>query len=135
MTPRVNFFSIPADDPDRAIEFYRSVFGWQFQVRWEYDTPHGREKNWGIVTDDGHGPGIGGGLTRREFPGQPIGIGIQVRAVDEFIKRVETHGGKIVVGRTALPKVGVFAVCQDSEGNTFVIFERGLVEGEVAVDG
>lgn len=124
MTPRVNYFAIPADDPERAIGFYQSVFGWQFQVQWEYDTPHGREKNWKIVDEDGHGPGIGGGLTRREYPGQPIGIGIEVPDVDEFLSRVEKHGGKILVPKTALPTVAGFAVCQDSEGNTFVIYQR-----------
>jgi len=124
MTPKVNYFAIPADDPERAIGFYQSVFGWRFEVQWEYDTPHGREKNWKIRNEGGDGPGIDGGLTRREFPGQPIGIGIEVRAVDEFIGRIETNGGKILVGKTTLPNVGCFAVCQDSEDNTFVIYER-----------
>jgi len=40
------------------------------------------------------------GLTRREFPGQPIGIGIG---------RVEEHGGKILFPKTALPKMAWFA--------------------------
>jgi predicted enzyme related to lactoylglutathione lyase len=36
---RVNYFAIPADIPGRAIDFYHEVFGWQFEVGWEYDTP------------------------------------------------------------------------------------------------
>lgn len=124
MTPKVNYFAIPAADPERASGFYQSVFGWTFELQWEYDTPHGREKNWKIVTDDDHGPGIDGGLTRREFPGQPIGVGIEVDAVDDFISRVERHGGKILVPKTALPKMAWFAVCQDSESNAFVIYQR-----------
>jgi predicted enzyme related to lactoylglutathione lyase len=50
--PRVNHFAIPADVPDRAINFYRDVFGWQFKVGWEYDTPRGREKYWRVITVD-----------------------------------------------------------------------------------
>ena len=73
-------------------------------------------------------PGIEGGLTRREFPGQPIGIGIEVEAMDEFLTRIEAHGGKVLVGKTALPNMVWFGVCQDSEGNTFVIYERGRSE-------
>ena len=63
--PRVNYFAIPADVPDRAINFYQEVFGWQFEVGWEYDTPQGREKYWRVITGDGASAGINGGLTRR----------------------------------------------------------------------
>lgn len=86
--------------------------------------PNGREKNWKIVTSQGHDSGIDGGLTRREYPGQPIGVGIEVDAVDGFIAKIAEHGGKIVLGRTALPNVCWFAVCQDPEENTFIIYER-----------
>ncbi len=30
--PRVVHFEIPADDPERAIEFYRQVFGWKIHI-------------------------------------------------------------------------------------------------------
>ena len=32
--PRVVHFEIQAEDPDRAIRFYRSLFAWQFS-KWE----------------------------------------------------------------------------------------------------
>ncbi|MGZ7136310.1 MAG: VOC family protein, partial [Methanobacterium sp.] len=32
--PRVVHFEIPADDPERAIEFYKNVFGWKID-KWE----------------------------------------------------------------------------------------------------
>src|SRR5215471_14452485 len=44
--PRVNYFAIAADVPERAITFYQEVFGWRFEVGWEYDTPQGHEKYW-----------------------------------------------------------------------------------------
>lgn len=37
--PRPVHFEIPADDPARAIEFYRAVFGWTFQ-KWEGPMPY-----------------------------------------------------------------------------------------------
>ncbi|HEY1338545.1 MAG TPA: VOC family protein, partial [Bryobacteraceae bacterium] len=46
--PRVNHFAIPADDPERAISFYKRVFGWRFERGWEYDTPQGRETYWHV---------------------------------------------------------------------------------------
>jgi hypothetical protein len=29
--PRVIWFEIPADDPDRAAKFYEDVFGWKIE--------------------------------------------------------------------------------------------------------
>jgi uncharacterized protein len=119
--PRVNHFTIPADVPERAIDFYRQVFGWRFEVGWEYETPQGREKYWHANTADGDAGGINGGLTRREYPGQPISVGIEVPAVDPYLDLVEKSGGKVIVQKVPLPGVAWFAVCQDSEGNTFAI--------------
>ena len=121
--PRVSHFAIPADVPVRAINFYNEVFGWQFEPGWEYDTPQGREKYWHVITGDGASSGIKGGLTRREYPGQPISVGIEVPAVDACTGLVEKCGGKTLVGKVALPGVAWFAVCQDSEGNTFAIHQ------------
>jgi len=107
----------------QAINFYQEVFGWQFEVGWEYDTPQGREKYWRVITGDGATAGINGGLTRREYPSQPISVGIEVPSVDECMDLVEKCGGKTLVGKVGLPGVAWFAVCQDSEGNTFAIFQ------------
>jgi hypothetical protein len=121
--PRINHFDIPVDVPDRAIKFYEGVFGWRFAIGWEYDTPNGREKYWRAISDDGVSPGINGGLTRREYPGQPISVGIEVPSVNACTEMVEKLGGKTLVARIAIPGVAWFAVCQDSEGNTFSIFQ------------
>jgi predicted enzyme related to lactoylglutathione lyase len=121
--PRVNYFAIPTDAPERAITFYQEVFGWRFEVGWEYDTPHGREKYWHVITGDGDSGGINGGLTRREYSGQPISVGIEVPAVDVCTDLVERCGGKILVGKVGIPGVAWFAVCQDPEGNSFAILQ------------
>lgn len=120
--PKINYFALPADVPERAIDFYRKVFGWQFELGWEYDTPHGRERYWHVTMGDG-ADGIRGGLTRREYPGQPISVGIEVAAVDDCTSLVEKCGGKTIVGKVAVPGVAWFAMCQDSEGNSFAIFQ------------
>jgi predicted enzyme related to lactoylglutathione lyase len=82
-----------------------------------------------VITGDGASPGINGGLTRREYPGQPISVGIEVPAVDACTTLVEKAGGKILVPKVALPGVAWFAVCQDSEGNTFAIFQPDPAAG------
>jgi uncharacterized protein len=122
--PRVNYFAVPADDPERAMRFYRQVFGWNFELGWQYDTPKGRESYWHIKTEHRDEAGINGGLTRREYPGQPIGIGVEVTGMEEILGRIEMLGGKILVDKNALPDAGCWlALCQDPEGNTFAMFE------------
>jgi len=92
-----------------------------------HDTPLGREKYWQVTTGDGSG--INGGLTRRGYPGQPISLGIEVPSVDACTDLVAKCGGKIPVGKVALPGVAWFAVCQDPEGNTFSIFQPDPAAG------
>jgi hypothetical protein len=92
-------------------------------VGWEFDTPQGRETYWHVITGDGASAGINGGLTRRESPDQPISVGIEVPAVDACTDLVEKCGGKTLVSKVALPGTAWFAVCQDSEGNTFAIVQ------------
>lgn len=38
--PRVVFFDVAADDPERAIGFYRDVFGWKIE-KWPGPMPTG----------------------------------------------------------------------------------------------
>jgi predicted enzyme related to lactoylglutathione lyase len=38
------------------------------------------------------------------------------------IRRIE-HGGEICQSKTAVPKMGYFAICEDTEGNTFALWE------------
>ena len=121
--PRINHFAIPADAPDRAIAFYQNVFGWRFEVGWEYATPQGKEKYWHVITGDCGSAGIDGGLTRREYPGQPISVAVEVPDVSVCTSLVEQCGGKTIVGKVALPGAAWFALCQDSEGNTFAVVQ------------
>jgi predicted enzyme related to lactoylglutathione lyase len=121
--PRVKHFAIPADQPERAIGFYESVLGWKFEIAWEYDTPQGREKFWRIRTGDGSESGIDGGLTRKEYSGQPITVGVEVEDIDARLALVTQHGGKIIVPKVPLPDGSRFALIQDSEENTFALTE------------
>jgi uncharacterized protein len=54
-------FEIPAEKPERAIQFYEKVFGWKFG-RW-----NGPMEYWTIRTVDSQ-PGINGGLMTRRDP-------------------------------------------------------------------
>jgi predicted enzyme related to lactoylglutathione lyase len=116
--PRVVHFEIGLDEAERALRFYRDVFGWQAQ-KWE-----GPEDYWLLVTGD-EGPGINGGLYRRH-EGMRFNAHvntIDVPSVEAYLARVESAGGRAVTKKITLPGVGYLAYCQDTEGNTFGIMQ------------
>ena len=117
--PRVVHFEISADDPARALDFYRQVFGWQAQP-WEGSGP---EEYWLLTTGENGQLGINGGLMRRQsqFPGTVNSL--DVASVDEFTAKVTAHGGRVVVPKVAIPGAGYIAYCQDTEGIIFGIFQ------------
>jgi len=42
---------------------------------------------------------------------------------DEFAKKIVDAGGKVVRAKTAIPGIGWFAYCVDTEGNVFGIMQ------------
>lgn len=115
--PRVVHFEIPADDPDRATEFYSKLFGWTIS-KWE-----GPMDYWMIFSGNGE-PGIDGAITKREEPVTSVVNTISVPSVDEFMEKVTAHGGKVIMPKTTVPGVGYFTYCLDTEGNMFGIIEN-----------
>ncbi len=60
---------------------------------------------------------------KRMFPGSTTINSVDVPSVDDFVTKVTQNGGKVVAPKMAIPGVGYIAYCQDTEGNTFGIFE------------
>jgi predicted enzyme related to lactoylglutathione lyase len=76
------------------------------------------------TTDDkGNKAPIGGGLMKRQEQHQQITNFIDVNSVDEYSSKIEKLGGKVVVTKMAVPGMGYFAVCHDTENNSFGIWE------------
>lgn len=110
---RVVHFEIPADDPQRALEFYGKVFGWSAH-KWE-----GPVDYWLLSTGDEDQPGIHGGLMPRSRPDETVVDTIGVDSVDESVRAIVSAGGEIIMPKTAIPGVGYLAYFRDTEGNTF----------------
>ena len=111
-------FDIPADLPERARAFYGSLFGWKFNY------PPGFPDFSLIETTDAQGrPGLGGGLGRRGEPGQTITMYIGVESVERHLSMIFDAGGSIIMPRTVVPGFGALALCKDTEGNTFGVWE------------
>ena len=115
--PRPVHFEIPAENPERAMEFYSSVFGWKFN-KWD-----GPMDYWVISTGQPGEPGIDGGLMPRRDPNQPCVNTISIANVDESLQTIEKGGGACVVPKMAVPGVGWLAYCKDTEGHIFGIMQ------------
>jgi predicted enzyme related to lactoylglutathione lyase len=115
--PNVVHFEIPADDPARASKFYTNVFGWQFNKMEGAGMDY-----WLIRTEEGSQ--LGGGLARRSDL-KTVTNTIGVPSFEEYAKKIESSGGKILTPKTAIPGYGWFAYCLDTEGNMF-----GIIQGD-----
>ncbi|MEM2139935.1 MAG: VOC family protein [Nitrososphaera sp.] len=115
--PRPIHFDLTADDPKRAMRFYETVFGWKFQ-KWD-----GPMEYYMATTGSDKEPGINGGISKKGESGMPNMNTIGVPDVEQFSKKVQSNGGKILQPKTPIPGVGWFATCQDTEGNIFGIIQ------------
>jgi predicted enzyme related to lactoylglutathione lyase len=116
--PTISHFDVAVDDVERAIKFYKELFGWKFTQ------PPGPIPYHLIETEDSDGkPGVGGGLGKRELPEQRISVYIGVDSVDRYSANVEKLGGKIVQPKMTVPGWGYLAICLDTENNTFGLWQ------------
>lgn len=113
---RVVHFEIQADDPQRAVDFYGKVFGWQI-AKWE-----GPIDYWLVTTGPEDEPGIDGAIMERRENGCVYNT-VEVPSLDEALDNIASAGGVVVQPKTAVPGVGYMAYCADTEGNVFGIME------------
>ena len=64
-----------------------------------------------------------GGMLPRMFPGHTITNYVKVPSVSRYMEKVKKLGGKICKPKTAVPEMGYFAVCEDTENNQFALWE------------
>lgn len=137
---RVVHFEIGADDPERAIRFYKEAFGWEIK-KWE-----GPMEYWLVMTGTEKEPGIDGAIIKRMnmkdlFPTSklkkldndkikpilPKGYGtintIAVDDADTALQKIISAGGKQSTSFETVPGVGKFCYCEDTEGNMFGIMQ------------
>ena len=116
MANSVTHFAIYADELDRAMDFYRQVFGWRFEAG-------GPPDFYKIYTGDPTDPGItAGALSRRQAPVEGRGIiayrcTISVESIDDTVGEIEKYGGTLNSDIVELPGIGRLVEVVDTEGN------------------
>ncbi len=112
---KVIHFEIPADDVNRAIKFYKDVFGWEIE-KWE------QGDYWLVSTGPEDEPGINGAIMPKKS-GDKVRDTISVNSYEEFAKKIESQGGKMLTEKMTIPGMGFNGLFQDTEGNVFGIIE------------
>jgi predicted enzyme related to lactoylglutathione lyase len=119
-------FEIPASDVGKLKTFYEGLFGWKI-----IKTPMEGMEYWLIhtVPTDEKGmllrPGVNGGLVQKQLQQEDVKQVnyITIESIDNYLKKVEELGGKILVPKQQVPTVGWVAVAEDPEGNQFGLLQ------------
>ena len=124
MNHTIVHFEIPANDVGKLRNFYSKLFDWKIEK-----VP-GPMDYWLITTvptDESGIPkeqGVNGGMMKRQDPNQIVTNFISVESVDEFSRKVQRLGGRVIVPKQEVSKIGYFALCADPEGNVFALWEE-----------
>lgn len=116
--PSIVHIDVAADNPRRAKKFYETLFDWKM------DSPPGMDDYFLFETVDAEGrPGFGGGLGKRRDRSQAITSYIGVESIEAYSVKVEKLGGTVVEPKMPVPGWGYIALCIDTEGNTFGLWQ------------
>lgn len=113
-------FEIPAADIEKLSEFYRRVFGWEF----EKTTMPGLEY-WRISTGP-QGKSVGGGMYRKTDPEEGPRNYVAVEKIDPAIEAFKAAGGTEIVGKMEVPGMGWSFIGADPEGNPIALWEPAM---------
>lgn len=123
---RVVHFEIHAADVDRAVTFYREVFGWKVEDWSGYaGMPY-----FGVVTGEEGTMGINGAIMQRHGENMPVGgpvagavLTIGVEDFDATAAAIEAAGGTVALPKHALPGMAWQGYFHDTENNVFGIHQ------------
>ena len=118
---RVIHFEIHASDPQRAVDFYRSVFGWSVEDWSDYaGMPY-----FGVTTGD-TAPGINGAILQRYGQNPVVGgtvagavITLDTDDFDRDAEKILANGGSVALPKAALPGMAWQGYFHDTENNVF----------------
>ena len=124
MSNGVVHFEIPADDPDKLVSFYSTLFDWKIQKMpmpgmdyWMCQTMPTDDK--GMVQEPG---GINGGIYKRQADERPINY-VLVDSIDEHVQKAKSLGATVMLDKQEIPGMGFFAQLVDPQGNAFALFQ------------
>jgi hypothetical protein len=116
-------FEIPADDAEKLRKFYTELFGWKIEKMpgpieyWNIETVPTNERGEPIRR------GVNGGMMKKQNPEhKPVNY-ISVESIEEYGKKIEKLGGKVITPKEEVPGMGRWVLALDPEGNLFGLFQ------------
>jgi predicted enzyme related to lactoylglutathione lyase len=111
MAGKLVHFELPADDAGRATSFWNALFGWDFE---EFQGS-------GYHLTQSTEPG--GAIQGRQEAQTGVTIYFDTDDVDAAAEKVTSLGGTVAMSKTPVQGMGWFAICHDTEGNLFGLWE------------
>ena len=105
---------IPSTDLDRSSLFFNKIFGWEFKAFGN-----------GYLLFNNH-KGIMVGLRKvdKVTAGDTTVFHVNIKDIDEVLKKAEENGGKVKREKTVIPAMGWYALLSDPDGNTIGLYQR-----------
>ena len=125
---KVCHFELPINEIERAKQFYKETFGWDIEQfgdmpYWSAKTAECDEQN--MPKDKGC---INGGLIQRDETNDPSGtkpvVVIEVSNTEDYCKKIEAAGGKLVLPARQVADMGIYARVEDTEGNVIGLWQN-----------
>jgi predicted enzyme related to lactoylglutathione lyase len=114
------YFEIPVTDMKRAVEFYKKVFGFYFQL----EEIHGNQM--ALMPFELDGSGISGALAKGEIYKPSLNgtlIYLHTASIDKTLNDAQLAGAKILFPKTKAGEYSYVAEIEDSEGNRIGLME------------
>lgn len=116
----VVYFEIPVTDIERAVKFYKAVFGFDFSREIIDDN------EMALFPFSNENSGISGALAKGEIY-KPTKDGVVIyfnsEKIDETLKLAIENGGHILYPKTSVGSLGFVAEFEDSEGNRIALHQ------------
>ena len=115
--PRVFHFDLYVKDAQRAGKFYTEAFDWKIE-KWD-----GPMDYWLISTGPEDEPGIDGGFGIGDNSNKSGELTLNVTDVKAACTKAKAAGGKLLQEAHEVPGIGLLAVVEDTEGNSFGLMQ------------
>jgi predicted enzyme related to lactoylglutathione lyase len=112
---------LSTDDPTRASQFYKDLFGWKLK-----DMPMGDGNTYTMFSTPQKGPG--GGISRKQMAEQPTAWlpYVGVKSVKDSMEKAKSLGATPVVEYQPVPGFGAMGIFVDPTGATFAVWEAAM---------
>ena len=112
---KICYIQIPADDVERSVAFYESVFGWNIRRRGDGQ----------VAFDDTDGEVSGTWVAGRPPSSEPgLLVYVMVDSVDETLGKIREAGGEVVMPLTPQGEGEAYATFRDPAGNILGIGQQ-----------